>query len=308
MSRAVRFDGYGGPEVLHVVEVEVPRPGPGEIVVRVKAAGLNLGEAKIRAGLLHDRFPATFPSGEGSDLAGIIEVVGSGVERFSVGDEVAGFTDDRASHAEVVLVRETNLTPKPDTVSWEVAGSLFVAGTTAYAAVEAVAPVAGEAIVVAGAAGGVGGIASQLAKRTGARVIGTASPSDHDWLRSIGVEPVSYDGDLSAKLKDLLPQIDGFIDTAGHGNVKLAIELGVDPARIDTIVDFPAVEQFGVKADGNAAAGNSAVLAELLALVASGELEVPIAKTFSLDDIQEAFRYLEHKPARGKVVLLPGAG
>lgn len=308
MPKAVRFEQYGGPEVLRVVEVEAPTPGPGELVVRVKAAGLNLGEAKIRSGFLHDRFPATFPSGEGSDFAGIVEAVGAEVDHFSVGDEVAGFTDDRASHADVVLVHEANLTPKPQAVSWEVAGSLFVAGTTAYAAVRAVAPVASDTIVIAGAAGGVGGIACQLAKRAGARVIGTASIRDHDWLRSIGVEPVSYEGDLSATLRHLAPHIDAFIDTAGHGNVKLAIELGVDPNRIDTIIDFPAVEQFGVKADGNAAAGTSAVLAELLALIADGELEVPIAKTFALTDVQEAFDYLESKTARRKVVLLPNEG
>ncbi len=305
MSRAVRFDEYGGPEVLQVVEVDVAPPGPGEILIRVRASGLNLGEAKIRAGLLHDRFPATFPSGEGSDLAGIVAAVGPGVVSFAEGDEVAGFTDDRASHAELVVVHESNLTKKPPSVSWQVAGSLFVAGTTAYAAVRAVEPADGETIVIAGAAGGVGGIACQLAKRTGARVIGTASTRDHDWLRSIGVEPVGYDGDVARTLAGLASQIHAFIDTAGHGNVELAIELGVDPSRIDTIIDFPAVEQFGVKAEGNAAAGNSAVLGELLELIAAGELEVPIAKTFTLDEIQQAFRYLEDKPARGKVVLLP---
>ncbi len=305
MPKAVRFNTYGGPEVLDVVEVEVPPVGPGEVLVRVRAAGLNLGEAKIRTGFLHDRFPATFPSGEGSDLAGIVETVGSGVTRFTGGDAVVGFTDDRASHAEVVVVQEANLTAKPTSVPWEVAGSLFVAGTTAYAAVRAVAPTEGETVVVAGAAGGVGGIACQLAKRRGARVIGTASTKDHDWLRSIGVEPVSYEGQLSEALAALTPRIDAFIDTAGHGNVQLAIEAGVDPSRIDTIIDFPAVGQFGVKAEGSAAAANSAVLAELLALLEGGELEVPIARTFPLDEVQAAFRYLEDKPARGKVVLIP---
>ena len=139
MPKAVRFDEYGGVDVLKVVDVPRPVPEPGQVLVRVKAAGINPGEAKIREGLLHARFPATFPSGEGSDLAGIVAATGPGVTGFSAGDEVIGFTNNRASHAEYVLADAENLTPKPAGVSWEAAGSLFVAGATAYAAVRAVA-------------------------------------------------------------------------------------------------------------------------------------------------------------------------
>src|SRR5271155_4474571 len=134
MPRAIRFDKYGHREVLYVAEVEMPVPASGEVVVEVRAAAINPGEASIRKGLLHERFPATFPSGEGSDLAGVIDELGPGVEGWAVGDEVIGFTDNRASHADFVLVDAENLTPKPATVSWEVAGGLFVAGTTAWAA------------------------------------------------------------------------------------------------------------------------------------------------------------------------------
>ena len=139
MPRAVRFDHYGGLEVLQVVEVSRPVPGPGKVLVRVKAAGINPGEASIRKGLMADRFPATFPSGEGSDLAGVVEEVGPGVGNVAVGDEVIGFVNDRSSHADFVLVESGNLIPRPVNVSWEQAGALFVAGTTAYAAVQAVA-------------------------------------------------------------------------------------------------------------------------------------------------------------------------
>ena len=136
--KAVRFDEYGEIDVLKVVEVPDPVPGAGEALVRVKAAGINPGRGSIRKGLLHKRFPATFPSGEGSDLAGVVEQVGEGVERWQPGDEVLGFTDKRASHAELVMVDTENLAPKPDSVSWDAAGALPVAGGTAWAAVRAV--------------------------------------------------------------------------------------------------------------------------------------------------------------------------
>jgi NADPH:quinone reductase-like Zn-dependent oxidoreductase len=163
--KAVRFDQYGGVDVLKVVDAPVPEPGQGEALVKVKAASINPGEAKIREGLLHARWPATFPSGEGSDFAGIVTKVGPGVGSVKVGDEVIGFTDKRASHAEYVVAEARNLTPKPAGVPWEVAGSLAVAGSTAYAAVHAVSLKPGDTVAVSAAAGGVGSIAVQLARR-----------------------------------------------------------------------------------------------------------------------------------------------
>ena len=140
MPRAVRYDDYGDIDVLNVVEVEAPQPGPGQVVVRVRAAGINPGEAKIREGALRDRWPSTFPSGQGSDLAGVIEQVDGDVNGFRVGDEVIGWTDNRASQAELVVVDAEHLTRRPPNVPWEVAGSLFVVGATAFAAVRAVSP------------------------------------------------------------------------------------------------------------------------------------------------------------------------
>ncbi len=183
MPKAVRFEEYGGIDVLNVVEVPMPEPGPGQVLVRVKAAGINPGEAKIREGMLHARWPATFPSGQGSDLAGIVARPGPGVTGFAAGDEVIGFTDDRASQAEYALIEAGHLTAKPAGVPWQVAGSLFVAGATAYAAVRAVALTAGDTVAVSGAAGGVGSIAVQLARRAGATVIGLACrPTTTGWL------------------------------------------------------------------------------------------------------------------------------
>jgi NADPH:quinone reductase-like Zn-dependent oxidoreductase len=165
MSKAVQFDSYGGVDVLEVRDVPRPVPGAGEVLVEVRAAGINPSEAVIRSGALADQFPATFPSGQGSDLAGVVAELGSGADGFAVGDEVIGFSMRRSSHAEYVTVPANQLTAKPSEVSWEVAGSLFVAGATAYAAVRAVRLVAGETVAIAGAAGGVGSIAVQLARR-----------------------------------------------------------------------------------------------------------------------------------------------
>jgi NADPH:quinone reductase-like Zn-dependent oxidoreductase len=146
--KAVRFDEYGGVDVLEVREVEDPVAGPGQVLVAVKAAGVNPGEISIREGRLHERWPATFPSGEGTDLAGVVRAVGDGVTAFAVGDEVLGWTEERASHAELVVVPADQLTAKPASVSWEAAGSLFVVGLAGYASVQAVAPQAGETVVV----------------------------------------------------------------------------------------------------------------------------------------------------------------
>lgn len=153
MPKAVRYDEFGGIDVLRVEEVARPVPGDGQVLVRVKAAGINPGEALIRTGALARIFPSTFPSGQGSDLAGVVEEAGAGADGFSPGDEVIGFSDKRASQAELVLVESGDLTRKPEQVSWEVAGSLYVVGTTAWAAVRAVHPEKGETVVVSGAAG-----------------------------------------------------------------------------------------------------------------------------------------------------------
>jgi NADPH:quinone reductase-like Zn-dependent oxidoreductase len=301
--KAVRFDRYGGIEVLQVANVPVPEPSRGEALVKMKAASINPGEAKIREGLLHAMWPATFPSGEGSDLAGVVTKVGPGVESFIVGDEVIGFTDRRASHAEYIVVEAKNLTTKPAKVPWEVAGSLAVAGSTAYASVRAVSLKGGDTVAISAAAGGVGSIAVQLATRAGAAVIGIASPANHEWLAAHGVRPESYGKDLADRLRKA--KIDAFIDAHGGGYVKLAVELGVSQDRINTIIDFAAAHEYGAKAEGGSAVLNASMLAELAALIASGNLEVPIAATFPLDQVREAFSLLAQGHIRGKIVLLP---
>ena len=305
MPKAVRFENYGGIDVLRVEDVARPVPAEGQVLVQVKAAGINPGEAKIREGVMHSRWPATFPSGQGSDLAGVVAETGSGVTGFSAGDEVIAWTDNRASQAEYVLVEAGHLTAKPAGVPWEEAGALFVAGATAYAAVRAVALTPGDTVVVAGAAGGVGTIAVQLARRAGATVIGLASEPHHAWLTAHGVIPVSYGDGVADRIRQAASQVDAFIDTVGGDYVRLAVEdLGVAPSRVDTIANFEAVEKYGIKAEGSAAGSSAAVLAELAGLIAAGELEVPITATFPLAEVQDAYRRLEQGHLLGKIVLL----
>lgn len=304
--KAVRFDRYGGLEVLEVRDVARPAPGPGEVLVAVRAAGINPGEIAIREGRLDDRWPATFPSGEGSDFAGVVEELGDDVGAYAAGDAVCGWTEARASHAEFVTVPVDQLTAKPAAVSWEVAGSLFVASMAAYAGVAAVAPQPGEIVAVSGAAGGVGSITVQLAARTGASVIGLASERNHPWLRAQGVVPVAYGEGQAERIREAAGgRLDAFIDTFGSGYVDLAIELGVPAERINTIIDYAAVERLGVHGQGTHAIATSELLGEVLGLVADGSLEVPIARTFPLGEVREAFRELAQRTTHGKIVLLP---
>jgi len=256
-------------------------------------------------GLTQD--PSRFPSGQGSDLAGVIEEAGAGAGGFAPGDEVIGFSTERASQAELVLVEAGDLIRKPGKVSWEVAGGLFVAGTTAWGAVRAVQPGPGETVVISGAAGGVGSLAVQLARRTGAAVIGLASPGNHQWLTGHGVIPVGYGDGAADRIRAAAPGgVDAVIDTYGGGYVELALALGVAAGRIDTIADYAAAAKYGVKTDGGAEAGPGAeVLAGLAGLIADGHLEVPIANVYPLAQVREAYTELERRHTHGKIVLRP---
>ncbi len=303
--KAVRFDEYGPVDVLQVVDVPRPSPGPGQVLVQVKAAGINPGEAKIREGLLAHLWPATFPSGQGSDLAGIVAETGDSVTAWSVGDEVIGWTDNRASQAEYVVVEEENLTARPAGVPWEVAGALFVAGATAYATVRAIALTEGDTVVVSGATGGVGSIAVQLARRAGATVIGVAGDDYRQWLTGHGVIPVTYGDGVAGRIRQAAGKVDAFVDTFGADYVEVAFELGVEPSRIDTIANREAIAKYGVKGDGNAAGASASVLAELAGLIAAGQLEVPVLATFPLDEVRDAYHRLEEGHILGKIVLLP---
>ncbi|HEY1653455.1 MAG TPA: NADP-dependent oxidoreductase [Acidimicrobiales bacterium] len=305
-ARAVRFDRYGGREVLYVADVAMPTPARGEVVVAVEAAGINPGETAIRSGALEAVYPTTFPSGEGSDLAGLVTAVGDDVQDFAVGDAVLGFAWNRSSHATHVAVPTAQLIPKPPELTWEAAGSLYVVGCTAYAAVRAVDVKEGDTVAVSAAAGGVGTIVVQLLSLRGAYVLAIASPPHDDWLRSHGAVPVRYGDGLAQRLQaGAADGIDAFIDLFGPEYVDLAVTLGIPRDRIETIAAFAKAKELGVKGDGSMTASTKEVLSEMAQLVASGAVEIPIAATYPLDRVADAYEELERRHTEGKIVLVP---
>jgi NADPH:quinone reductase-like Zn-dependent oxidoreductase len=191
-------------------------------------------------------------------------------------------------------------------VPWEVGGALFVAGTTAYSSVRAVDAGPGDTVVVAGAAGGVGSLAVQLARRAGATVIGLASEANHAWLADHDVVAVTYGDGVADRIRAAAPSgVDAFIDTFGDGYIDLALDLGVATDRINTIIDFAGAARTGVKTQGNAESATAEVLGELAKLVAAGDLDVPVAATYPLTEVRAAYRELMRRRTRGKIVLLP---
>jgi NADPH:quinone reductase-like Zn-dependent oxidoreductase len=302
---AVRIHEFGDSSVYRVEVVPDPEPGPGEVTVAVRFAGINPGEIPIREG----RFGGEPPFGQGSDLAGDIVGVGAGVTRWRVGDEVIGLSDGRNAQADYVVLPEDRVVAKPDALAWEVAGSLYVVSTTAVAAVAAVDPKPGETVVVAGAAGGVGVLVAQLVRRTGARVIGTASEANHAALAELGIEPVAYGDGVQGRIRLLAADgVDAFIDTYGSGNVDLALDLGVDPSRVESIIDFAAADK-GIALDGmSTVADQPAAVAEIAGLLAAGELTLPIKARYPLDEVATAYDRLGDRHGLGKIVLQVGLG
>ena len=224
-------------------------PRPRRSWSEVVATATNPGEIGIREGGYADRWPAHFPEGQGNDFAGRVVELGGDDTHLKIGDEVLGFAPRRAQ-AEYVALGAQRVTLKPSGLSWEAAATIAGAGATAWASVAAVNPQAGETVVVSAAAGGVGVYAGQLARLRGADVIGTCSAANFEGLAALGIRPVQYGPDLARQLRVLAPGgIDGFIDTFGAGNVAMAVDLGVRPHRINTLIDFDAVRRFGVHSD-----------------------------------------------------------
>jgi NADPH:quinone reductase-like Zn-dependent oxidoreductase len=304
MARAVRFDQYGPLDVLDVVEVPRPSPGRGRVLVEVVASAINPGEIMIREGAMAEQAPASFPSGQGSDLAGRVVELGDDVSGWAVGDEVIGWTDERAAQADLVPVPADQLTRRPPGVPWDQAASLYVAGCTACAMVDAVAPQAGETVAVAGAAGGVGSIAVQLLRGHEARVLGIAGPGNDDWLASLGVQPVNYGDGLGERLAAAAPEgIAAVLDAYGGGYVDQAVELGVAPERIVTIADPAAAERHGARTVFGHRVASAAMLAKLASRIDRGQLTIPIAATYPLEQVRDAYARLAERHTRGKIVL-----
>jgi NADPH2:quinone reductase len=308
-GRAVRFDRHGDVDQLYVADIGFEDPGPGRVLVEVHAAGINPGEAALRAGAFAGTWPSDFPSGQGSDWAGVVAAVGDGVTGVEPGEDVFGWTDDRAAQATWVDVPAEQVLHRPAGLDAVTAGALYVAGAAATASVEAVAPEPGETVVVSGAAGGVGQIAAQLLTLRDVEVVGVASERHHARLREMAVTPVAYGGsprETRENLQAALPAaVHAWVDVAGGGYVALARELGVPAGRINTIIDFEGAEEFGVHTRGTADSAGREDLAALGDLAADGALEIPIAGAYPLDAVRDAYTELERRHTAGKIVLLP---
>ena len=303
--RAVTFTRYGGPDVLDVVEVPRPTAGPRQVVVAVVAAATNPGEIGIREGHFADIWPAHFPEGQGNDFAGYVAEIGSGTHEYAVGDEVIGFAP-RAAQAEYVALHLDRVAAKPPGLSWDGAATIAGAGATAWASVAAVNPQPGETIVVSAAAGGVGIYAAQLARLHGADVIGTCGETNVELLTSLGSGRRSTGRGCQASSVTSHPTASTATSTpTGSGNVSLAVSLGVEPNRINTLIDQEAVQRFGVHSEAQEQADTPRIWAALADLVARGDITVPVAVVydFTTEQVRKAYRDVGTRHVSGKRVL-----
>jgi NADPH:quinone reductase-like Zn-dependent oxidoreductase len=301
MMKAVRYSQFGGPEVLQIVDLPDPHAGPGQVRVAVRAAGVNPTDWKLREGLMGGELPQT----TGREVAGVVDEVGEDVTGVAIGDRVFGFSDDGAGAAELALL--SHFAPIPPSLGFAEAAGLPVALETATRALDALGVRAGSTLLVSGAAGGVGGAAVQLAAARGAHVIGTASPDNHDYLRSLGAEPVAYGAGLTERVTALAPGgVDVALDVAGSGVLPELIELAGGPEHVVTVADFRGAKEHGVRFSTGEAGRAVHALAEIGELIESGHFSLPVAQTFPLAEIAQAHRVSEEGHVRGKLVLLVG--
>ncbi len=303
MARYVRFEKFGGPDRLHIVREDGnPFPGPGEVRVRVYSAGLNPVDLKIlRGGPAAASYNAVPPCGNGNDFAGYVDEVGSGVRTLSAGDCVFG-GKRMFAQADFLCIDESKVLVKPEGMTTDEAGCLDIAGRAAWASVRAAKLTRRDTVLVSAAAGGVGVLASQLALRTGAKVIGTASEKNHEFLRGLGVIPVAYGEGLADRLRDIAPKITAVLDYHGPTTIDIALRLGVPGPRINTIAARGHRTDAGVTTVGGADATLDD-LAQLAQLISAGDVVLPIDSVYPIERVTEAYQHLAKGHLRGKVVL-----
>ncbi|MEU5421139.1 NADP-dependent oxidoreductase [Streptomyces sp. NPDC001407] len=304
--KAISYRSYGGPEVLEYGERPDPKVGPDSVLIKVKAAAVNPVDWKAQAGYLDAALDAVFPVIPGWDVSGVVVQPGADVAEFAVGDEVIGYVREdflsRGTFAEYVAAPVRTLARKPANLTFEQAAGLPLAGLTAYQSlVKALKVGQGETVLVHAAAGGVGSMAVQIAKHLGARVIGTASERNHDYLRGLGAEPVVYGEGLADRVRALAPSgVDAALDLAGGEALTVSPALLAEGGRIASIAD-PAVLGLGgryvfVRPD-------AADLTALAELAESGVLTVEVAEVFPLEKTADAQRLNAAGHTRGKIVV-----
>jgi NADPH:quinone reductase-like Zn-dependent oxidoreductase len=298
--KAARFQQFGGPEVLEIVDLPAPHPGPGQVRIAVRAAGVNASDWKKRKGLMDSELPQTM----GYEAAGVVDELGEGVADVAIGDRVFGLSAEGAAQAELTVL--SYYAKIPPSLDFAAAAALPAAIETATRALDQLG-VKGGTLLVNGASGSVGSAAVQLAVARGARVVGTASPANHDFLRSLGAEPVAYGEGLVTRVRTLAPDgVDRALDVAGSGVLPELIELAGAPEHVVTIADFEGARKHGVTFSRGDAGRAVHVLAEIGDLIESGRFSLPITTTFPLAEVAEAHRVSEDGQVRGKLVLLVG--
>lgn len=307
-TRTVTATDFGGPEVLVVTEIETPQPGPGEVLVSVRAIGVNPVDWKIYAGYM-GKDPAALGR-FGSELSGVVRAAGDGVDDWSEGEEVVATAVPGGAYASEVVVPAAGLVAKPEGVPFEVAAGVVVAGGTAAHALEVIGAKEGDVVLVHGGAGGVGGVTVQLAARRGARVIATASERNHDFLRSLGAEPVTYGEGLVDRVRAIAPDgVDAAVDTVGTDEaVDASIELVGGTDRIVSIAAFSRGDSGIAIINGSedgAGEIRSAGIREVLDLLDSGDLDLPVERTYPLEETAQAHRDSQAGHTRGKLVVTP---
>ncbi|PGH44376.1 enoyl reductase [Micromonospora sediminicola] len=302
MAKIVVFNEYGGPEVLHLVDVPDPEAGAGQVRIRVKAAGVQPFDCATRRGDFAAYNPLTFPVRLGNEVAGIVDQVGDGVTGFADGDEVIAYLDMQG-YADTVVVPAEQVGHKPAKMPWAEAGVLTASGQTAYTALDELRVGAQDTLLVHAAAGGVGSFAVQLAKARGAQVVGTASERNHDYLRSLGAVPVTYGPGLADRVRAAVPQgITCALDAIGGEALDVSLELLGSTERIVTIADWARSAQLGIRRIGTERSAQK--LDDLTRLWSEGKLVVEVAETVPLSRAAEAHRLVETGHVRGKVALV----
>lgn len=296
--RAVQMATTGGPEVLRVVDAPEPSAGPGQVRIRVRAAGINPVDWKMRSGLV----PApSFPYSPGLEASGVVDQVGENVDGVAPGDEVFG--PARGAYAEFAVL--PLWTVKPAGMTFEEAASLPVAVETSVRTLGLLDVADGTTLVINGAAGGVGSVAVQLAVARGATVIGTASPGNHDYLRQLGAVPTTYGPGLADRVRALVPRVDRALDAAGQGALPDLVALTGEASRVVTIADMSA-QQHGVTfSSSRGALPAEGALEDAVTLAEGGRLQLAVQAVFPLESAGEAQTLSQGGHVRGKVILRP---
>jgi NADPH:quinone reductase-like Zn-dependent oxidoreductase len=296
--KAVRFHQYGGPEVLIIDDVYIPEPGPNQILIAVKASAVNRIDAALRAGYYKDFMPTSFPAGVGLDASGIVVEIGANVSGVNVGDVVFGAGKDTASEYAVL----NEWAHKPESLSFEEAAGFTTPVETATRVLQEISLKKGDSLLVSGAAGSVGTALIQLAKAEGIDIIGTASESRHEFLRSLGATPTTYGPDLKNRVAELAPNgVQAAVDLAGSGIISELIEITGDAAKVLTIADL-AAEKYGIK---GTFVPKSIVkpLEKALKMVDTGSFRLPVAQIFTMDQVDKAQKISATGHAKGRLII-----